>query len=606
MSNDDTHIELTRRKILAGLGGFGLASAGAGLGTSAFLNDEERFESNAITAGELDLKVDWEEHYSHPQQYGFGDPSENLDVTRAEPGDTTDYVGLPDPDDPVVWANSADDPNGDGSSLDQYMSNTAIEAFPDPDDDGEQEVDVAGEFSYNPCDDGADLPEGLDSDLRTDNAATDPGDPLVKLDDVKPGDFGEFTFSFHLCDNPGYVWLQAANFSESEGAETEPEQGVDDDTSPELAENIRTVWWYDARGDNVPPRTDCEEKLYLSESGTDPTTLYEVELDDSTMEATLTELLGPGDYGGGGNFDQTDAIAATPYGDKVVFYDKSGRLGEYDVNNDSFTDLGSVSGDPGTVVLAGYSPSGTLWAADQDTNELYTVDKSAPSVTSQGDTGIDLSGADLAFSSDETLYIWTSEQSQNGLYKVDDPASDTTAVALDSSSVGNLDTDVTGIAIRDAGKGNIVASDNGNVDGEDEVLIVDRTDGSIADRYDMTLGGSDYDHVYGDMTSGQLCGEVFRRGNPEMEGAPANLKDDITELQQSPVPLDGNLATEFEEFNDAGADAARECFPAGVTHYIGFGWWVPEDVGNEIQGDSVSFDLGFYTEQCRNNDGSGP
>jgi Ca-activated chloride channel family protein len=32
---------------------------------------------------------------------------------------------------------------------------------------------------------------------------------------------------------------------------------------------------------------------------------------------------------------------------------------------------------------------------------------------------------------------------------------------------------------------------------------------------------------------------------------------------------------------------------------------VPTDVGNEIQSDSVAFDLGFYTEQCRNNDNPG-
>jgi hypothetical protein len=29
------------------------------------------------------------------------------------------------------------------------------------------------------------------------------------------------------------------------------------------------------------------------------------------------------------------------------------------------------------------------------------------------------------------------------------------------------------------------------------------------------------------------------------------------------------------------------------------------DVGNEVQSDSVSFDLGFYAEQCRHNDGEG-
>jgi hypothetical protein len=42
-----------------------------------------------------------------------------------------------------------------------------------------------------------------------------------------------------------------------------------------------------------------------------------------------------------------------------------------------------------------------------------------------------------------------------------------------------------------------------------------------------------------------------------------------------------------------------------VTHCFGLAWWVPEDVGNEIQSDSASFDLGFYAEQCRNNDNPG-
>jgi hypothetical protein len=30
-------------------------------------------------------------------------------------------------------------------------------------------------------------------------------------------------------------------------------------------------------------------------------------------------------------------------------------------------------------------------------------------------------------------------------------------------------------------------------------------------------------------------------------------------------------------------------------------WWLPIDHGNEVQSDSVTFDLGFYTEQCRHN-----
>ncbi|PSP42866.1 hypothetical protein BRC66_00450, partial [Halobacteriales archaeon QH_2_66_30] len=201
------------------------------------------------------------------------------------------------------------------------------------------------------------------------------------------------------------------------------------------------------------------------------------------------------------------------------------------------------------------------------------------------------SGADLAFAADGTMYIWTSSSSQNGLYKVDDPSSDTTAVAVDSSNIGTLDTDVTGMAIRDAGNGNILVSDNN----DNEIVVIDRTDGSRIDSYAMKENGRDFDHIFGDMTAGQLCGQVFRR---------SNLRSDLDALTSSPVPLDGNRSTSFDEFSDPDNSPDRECFAAGVTHYIGFGWWVPTDVGNEIMGDSVEFDLGFYTEQCRNQDGS--
>ena len=43
--------------MLGGLGAIGLASAGAGLGTSAFFSDTEEFEGNTITAGTLDMSV---------------------------------------------------------------------------------------------------------------------------------------------------------------------------------------------------------------------------------------------------------------------------------------------------------------------------------------------------------------------------------------------------------------------------------------------------------------------------------------------------------------------------------------------------------------------
>jgi hypothetical protein len=60
------------------------------------------------------------------------------------------------------------------------------------------------------------------------------------------------------------------------------------------------------------------------------------------------------------------------------------------------------------------------------------------------------------------------------------------------------------------------------------------------------------------------------------------------------IPLDADPTTE-----------ERDCSPHSTTYYFGFAWWLPVDHANEIQTDSAEFDLGFYTEQCREGDGSG-
>jgi len=577
----DESLDLTRRKVLGSIGVVGVAGAAAGYGTTAYFSDTESIQNNTLSAGALDLKVDWEEHY-------WDDFDTDVEITHVDSSEEVGegQIGLPDPESPMIAI-------GEGDLYD-FMDATAIEAFPDPNNDGSQEVE-SGEFIYDACADGADLDEDLDprDSLRTNSedtigevdGETEEPYPLVYLEDVKPGDFGELTLSFHLCDNPGYVWLQAENFSQSGGATTEPEPTPDEG---ELAEKIQTVWWYDSRGDNVL-QTDCPETLYLTDSGTDPTTLYGVELTGGNAE--LTELWPNGDVSEE-DFDQTDAIAATPNGDEVIFYDKeTGHLGRYDVAGDSFTDEGEIDADPGGVVLAGFSASGVLWAASQGTDHLYTVDisSSPPEATDRGDTGIDLQGADLVFASDGTMYIWTAESTGQGLYRVDDPDSDPTAVPVDSSNIGNQDATITGLAIRDAGTGQLVASDREN----DEIVVIDRTDGNITDRYPMTLDDEAYAYDFGDMTAGALCGEVFHRGT---------LADDLAALESGDgLPLDGNRSTPFDELT-GGPNDNRECFVPGVSHYIGFAWWLPRDVGNEVQGDTVSFDLGFYTEQCRHND----
>ena len=63
MSSKNQFTNLTRRKMLAGHGTVGLASAGAVLGTSAYFSDREEFSNNCLTAGPLDLKLDYNATY---------------------------------------------------------------------------------------------------------------------------------------------------------------------------------------------------------------------------------------------------------------------------------------------------------------------------------------------------------------------------------------------------------------------------------------------------------------------------------------------------------------------------------------------------------------
>jgi predicted ribosomally synthesized peptide with SipW-like signal peptide len=61
MTSDN--IRISRRSVLAGLGAIGVASAGAGLGTTAFFSDEEAVAAS-LQAGRLDLLVDYRATYN--------------------------------------------------------------------------------------------------------------------------------------------------------------------------------------------------------------------------------------------------------------------------------------------------------------------------------------------------------------------------------------------------------------------------------------------------------------------------------------------------------------------------------------------------------------
>ncbi|MEF8860063.1 MAG: hypothetical protein V5A38_14250, partial [Halolamina sp.] len=71
-----------------------------------------------------------------------------------------------------------------------------------------------------------------------------------------------------------------------------------------------------------------------------------------------------------------------------------------------------------------------------------------------------------------------------------------------------------------------------------------------------------------------------------------SLRDVLAELEAG-IPLDGNRV-----------DEDRQCFVNSTTQYVALAWDLPTDVGNEIQTDTLTFDLSLYAEQCRHNDGT--
>jgi len=259
-----TKLTLTRRRLLAGLGTIGVASAGAGLGTTAYFSDQEAFENNQLTAGEFDLKMDWQVTYTGPNGFEYVTASpdqyrnENLDTLARD--DLFNLIsgadGIRDPiDSRDAIANRAF--GGDYDDLTETQAEIVEDAF-------------RSQF--------ADVPQDL-FEMR----------PVVDLDDVKPGDSGSVSFSLHLFDNPGYIWLNGRLVEARENGHTEPEHEDLDtvgdanevstllDNDVELLDEIRVTVWYDADGD---AEIDTGEPILLGGNA------------DPTANPTLRDLFG--------------------------------------------------------------------------------------------------------------------------------------------------------------------------------------------------------------------------------------------------------------------------------------------------------------------------
>ena len=215
----DERFDISRRKALAALGTIGVASAGAGLGTSAYFSDTETFENNQLMAGTLDLKVTASHHYVDwlPDTEGPDAPESPQETNDAGMADGDPDITLDDGDiegaQPIEL--SVDDVSGfaNGSLVNNINDGVPIEGF-----------------------------DGSLCDVRPD-ADGNVGRPVISLDDVKPGDFGFVRFAFASCENPAFVWFTADITESSEGEVTEPERDDPDEDYPdgdsvELKDNV--------------------------------------------------------------------------------------------------------------------------------------------------------------------------------------------------------------------------------------------------------------------------------------------------------------------------------------------------------------------------------
>ena len=201
---DDNPIRLSRRRVLGGLGAIGIASAGAGLGTTAYFSDDERFVGNSLTAGELDLKLDYRATYA-------GGPDRLTEIDNLYPDFDVEE------EEPGVYL-IGEVP--DVGSLDW--------------DSQVQELDL--------CDEELNLINGDEV-------------PVFNLTDVKPGDYGEVTISLHICDNPSWLWMNGELTENAQNGYNESERDSSTPTSRSSAtrcasrattpsaSSTTTTWW---------------------------------------------------------------------------------------------------------------------------------------------------------------------------------------------------------------------------------------------------------------------------------------------------------------------------------------------------------------------------
>jgi len=569
-SNDTNDFGLSRRTVLGGIGAIGVASAGAGLGTTAFFSDSESFENNSITTGELDLLVDWQ------QTYDFGEGRQFVSAHPDHDGDGEQSI--------VV----------DGETL-NYSD------FPDPDDEDSNGANIPNLNCEN-------VPPLSEADFGTDPVTGEAMETLVQFGDVKPGDSGEITFSLHLCDNPGYLWMQADNVTDDGGVLTGPEGEVDPGNLGNLGDAIQATLWYDEDCDNVyDPAEPKDIMLTLDFSGSMLYSQYggvvsddEIDVNGTTYpETTKIDLveLGTRQFIQYLDAQNADVQVGVAYFDGEGSDDTMPRTdviqsltSDLDAAEDAVTDLRQklanvVTGDDPSNPFDGDGDPDPFSNADGIATGTYIgegVDDAQADIDANGRSGV--ANTNIVLSDGESF-------NGTGPSQFSSPEDAATSARNDpTGAIGpsppSPETDVYTVSVGSANDAVLqaMAGSAGGPGGEPAFFF-------------------DVDNPIGvPSVFGQLAALVVEE-KVIMDDTLGNVLSALA--NGDGIPLDGNRATVYDELEDSADDENRDPFRGNVLHCLALEWEVPFDVGNEIQGDELGFDLTFYAEQARNNDGSG-
>jgi predicted ribosomally synthesized peptide with SipW-like signal peptide len=552
---------ISRRSVLSALGVAGAGAALGGVGTQAFFSDQETFEDNQLVAGSLDMKVDWEEHYSDWSE----DETEGVDYQMLNTSEEVPegYKGYPQLRNQSLAINDSD--------VGQFMNNTAVEAFPDA--NGDNLVDRGGIA----CDEFGDVPDDLEA-------------PVIDLDDVKPGDFGEVTFSFHLCDNPGYVWMNGVLTADEEVSVTEPEaDDPQEDNEPggtfeagdgELAESVQAAVWYDDDCDNVRDERvgNVDVVLAIDRSGS----LSSDEWDQiaSATESAIDQL------------DDSDTVGMVLFGDAPQAVDFGTGQFLQSVGGNRAAIKAEIPGSAPPSENATHMP-GAIDFANWILDNQGMNDKQAMVVLTDGEPNyqngvVDDGATPPSDDTDDQLPVdfeytggSASENSTISQSELDETVDVATSAKSDGTQIVTVGLDTNDAYLRDN-----IATSPSNHFGTD-------IPANLENIYDVIIQGLTTQEKV--LCQGSLREVLADLNTNEGRGLPLDAARDEVE----PGVYD------YDEKADPEDDPDRECYPAVTTACVAFEWWLPLDHANEIQTDRAEFDLGFYTEQCRHNDGSG-